>query len=64
MTSQEKECAEMYALGCIGKEDVEYLLHCSFESLPDEWTKYADDYLQQYEHYILEQQVLEMSLNK
>lgn len=48
-----KDAAEMYAIGSIGKEDVQYLasLHgpaIPFENMPEEFHKYVKEYEARY----------------
>ena len=53
-----REAAEMYALGTIGKEDVEYLvshklgISKSFDELPQEFHDYVKEFSDRYDKYL------------
>ena len=53
-----REAAEMYALGTIGKEDVEYLvshkldISKSFDELPQEFHDYVKEFSERYDEYL------------
>ena len=53
-----REAAEMYALGTISKEDVEYLVQKklgvsrSFDELPSEFHEYVKQYSEGYDKYL------------
>jgi hypothetical protein len=53
-----KDAAEMYAVGCISKEDVEYLIRKelgiskSFDELPQEFHDYVKEYAKGFDEYI------------
>ena len=55
MSKQMISAAQMYALGCIGIEDVCYLLHCEEEEIPSSFYSYAEFYSQKYDNWLKEQ---------
>lgn len=52
LTTEEKNSAEMYALGCTDLEMVKSVL--DVETLPKAFFKYADAYYKEYEEYMKE----------
>lgn len=55
LTKSEKSTAEMFALGCIAIEDVEYLLKCDVCDLTKEWHDYVKSYGEKYDKYLRRQ---------
>lgn len=42
LTKDQKECAEYYALNCLGKKEVESFLKCKWEELPKEFFEHIE----------------------
>jgi len=56
-----KSALEMYALGAISEEDVEYLLNKSFSTLSEEENQYIEATQKDYEEWLVEQQIKDYS---
>lgn len=52
LSKQQKEVASLYALHCIGIEDVTYLLGIPKESIPQEFYDYVKEYSEEYNAYL------------
>lgn len=63
LSTKEKECAEMYAMGCIGIQTVESILNCDVCDLTQEWHQYAKEYSEGYNKYLKRQKRIEDALS-
>ena len=56
-----KSALEMYALGAISEEDVEYLLNKQFSTLSEEEKQHIEATQKDYEEWLVEQQIKDYS---
>lgn len=56
-----KSALEMYALGAISEEDVEYLLNKPFSTLSEEEKQHIEATQKDYEEWLVEQQIKDYS---
>lgn len=63
LTKDEKTTAELLAMNCISREDLEWMLNCDVYDIPQVFWEYANAYSKEYDNYLarIEKEEREMS---
>lgn len=52
LTKDEKTTAELLAMNCISREDLEWMLNCNVYDIPRVFWEYANAYSKEYDNYL------------